>query len=330
MKERVFLTGGLGFIGSHIARELVSKNYAVRIYDNFTSGTLQNISDIKKSVEVVRGDILDKTSLTKAMRGATIVSHHAAQLEITKSIKDPYFDLTSNTVGTLNVLEACIKNQVAKLVNISSACVYGQTDGKPSRETDATNPNWAYGVSKLAAEKYCSIYNELYNLPIVSLRYAIIYGPNEWYGRVMTIFIKRALEGKPLIIFGAGNQTRDFTHVIDVVRANMLVMNLKHNDHVIFNVSTGIPSTIQHLADMVVKESGTQSTVKIDRNVKEGAVSAYINRLRLPNELNHLVLSPRKLNSILKIKSMITFQKGLKEQIAWVRSHPDRWKKMSY
>ena len=330
MKERVFLTGGLGFIGSHIARELVSKNYAVRIYDNFTSGTLQNISDIKKSVEVVRGDILDKTSLTKAMQGAHIVSHHAAQLEITKSIKDPYFDLTSNTVGTLNILEACIKNRVSKLINVSSACVYGQTNGTPSRETDATNPNWAYGVSKLAAEKYCSIYNELYHLPIVSLRYAIIYGPNEWYGRVMTIFIKRALEEKQLVIFGSGNKTRDFTHVTDLVRANMLVMNLKNNNHSIFNVSTGAATTIRHLANLIVKISGTPSTVKIDGNVKEGSVSKYINRMRLPNELNHLVLSPQKLNTILKIKPMITFQKGLKEQIAWVRSHPDRWKKMSY
>ena len=307
MKPTIFLTGGLGFIGSHIARELVRLGYPTRIYDNFSSGRLSRIADIQKHIEIIRGDILDKKSLTKAMKGATIVSHHAAQLEITKAIKDPYFDLTSNTVGTINVLEASLANRVSKLINISSACVYGQTAGIPSKETDPTNPNWAYGVSKLAAEKYCSIYNSLYKLPIISFRYAIIYGPDEWYGRVMTLFIKQAITNKPLVIFDTGKQTRDFTHISLVVDANIKAIRYTPRHHEIINVSTGIGTSI-----------------------KEGDISTHINRIRIPNELHHLVLSPNKLYHLLKPTATISLSQGVQQQMIWASTHAKYWHTMSY
>jgi UDP-glucose 4-epimerase len=328
MKHTVFVTGGLGFIGSHIAKKLVHMGYPVRIYDNFSSGSLKHIEEIKQKVEIIRGDILDKKSLTRAMKGASIVSHHAAQLEITRAIKDPYFDLTSNTIGTINVLEACLANNVKKLINISSACVYGQTSGQPSRETDATNPNWAYGISKLAAEKYCSIYNSLYHLPIISLRYAIIYGPDEWYGRVMTIFIKRAIEGKPLIIFGDGKQTRDFTHVHLAVEANIQAIKYSNTSHEIINVSTGTSTSIASLAKKIA--GITKSEIIFDTTVKEGEVSKLINRMRIPEELHHLVLSPAKLHRLLDVSQSLTFTQGLQQQMNWAKKHPEAWKTMSY
>lgn len=330
MKPTVFITGGLGFIGSNIVHSLVRLGYPVRIYDNFSTGRKAYIEGITHKVEIIRGDILDKKALTKAMKGASIVSHHAAQLEITRAIKDPYFDLTSNTVGTINVLEACLEHKVKKLINVSSACVYGQTDGSPSRETDATNPNWAYGISKLAAEKYCSIYNSLYKLPIVSFRYAIIYGQNEWYGRVMTIFIKRALEGKPLIIFGDGNQTRDFTPVNLVVEANIKAMQHTGTAHEIINVSTGKSTSIRSLASKIAKLTHTHPEVIFDTRVKEGEISTYIDRMRIPNELGHLVLSPSKLKKILGCTPITSLQDGLRQQLAWAAKHPEYWKTMSY
>lgn len=330
MKQRIFITGGLGFIGSHLVRRFVREGYTVRIYDNYASGLIDRISDVAKSVEIIRGDILDTKTLTRAMKGADIVSHHAAQLEITSALKDPYFDLTTNTVGTLNVLEACVKNKVKKLINASSACVYGQTDGTPSVEDGPTNPNWAYGVSKLAGEKYCSIYNDLYKLPIVSFRYAIIYGPDEWYGRVMTICIKRAIEGKPLVVFGSGRQTRDFTHVSQVVEANVKAIRRPNHNHEVLNVSTGVGTTINHLATVISKLSTKHPEIIHDRNVAQGEISKFINRMRIPNELNHLVLSPVKLKRVFGVTPQVSFTEGVKQQIEWVKEHPDRWQKMSY
>jgi len=330
MKDRIFITGGLGFIGSHLVRRFVRDGYRVRIYDNYSSGLVDRIADVRKSVEIIRGDILDTKTLTLAMKGVDIVSHHAAQLEITSAIKDPYFDLTTNTVGTLNVLEACIKNKVKKLINASSACVYGQTPGTPSAEDGPTNPNWPYGVSKLAAEKYCSIYTDLYKLPIVSFRYAIIYGPDEWYGRVMTICIKRGIAGKPLIIFGNGRQTRDFTHISEVVEANMKAIKLSNRNHEIFNVSTGVGTTITRLATLISKLSTEHPEIIYDRNVAQGEVSQFINRMRIPNELNHLVLSPIKAKRVLGITPLVSLTEGVKQQIEWAERHPTRWQKMSY
>jgi UDP-glucose 4-epimerase len=330
MTRRILVTGGLGFIGSHIVRRLVHEGFAVRIFDNYSSGLVNRIADVVKSVEIIRGDIRNKKALIKAVGGADIVSHHAAQLEITTAIKDPYFDLSSNTIGTLNILEACIQHNVKKFINASSACVYGQTDGTPSRETDPTNPNWAYGVSKLAAEKYCSIYTDLYKLPIISFRYAIIYGSDEWYGRVMTIFIKRAVEGKPLIIFGSGQQTRDFTHVSYVVEANMQAIKHKTTGHQIFNVSTGRATSITDLATLISKTSLNPPKILFDKTVAPGETSKLIHRMRLPNELNHLVLSPAKLIRVLSVQPTVSLEDGLREQIEWVFAHPTRWQKMSY
>jgi len=330
MKQKVFITGGLGFIGSHLVRRFVREGYIVRIFDNYSSGLTERIADVIQSVEVIKGDILDKKAVTRAMRGADIVSHHAAQLEITKAMKDPYFDLSSNTVGTLNILEACLTNKVKKLINASSACVYGQTDGKRSRETDANNPNWAYGVSKLTAEKYCSIYYDMYKLPIVSFRYAIIYGPDEWYGRVMTIFVKCAVEGKPLIVFGDGSQTRDFTHVSQVVDANMVAMKRIKTGHQIYNVSTGRATSVAQLAALISQISPNHPKVIFDPATTPGKRSKLIDRMRLPNELMHLVLSPLKLKKMLNVSPTISLGAGLKQQIEWLSAHRNRWTTMSY
>lgn len=326
--QNILITGGLGFIGSHLVKRYITEGATVRIYDNFSTGLTENISDIKSKVEIIKGDILDSKKLSRAIRGSTIVSHQAAQLEITAAIKDPTEDLTTNTVGTINVLQACVDHKVKKLVFASSACVYGQKNDTPSKETDATDPNWAYGVGKLAAEKYLKIYSDLYGLDTVALRYGIVYGPNEWYGRVMTIFLKRTTQGKPLIVFGQGEQKRDFTHVSDVVNANIFVTKKDlHCD--VFNVSTGIGTTIAQLAELIKKISPDQTEIIFDKNVTPGKVSKYINRLRLPSELTNMILSNKKLTA-LGWKAEMKLKDGLVQQLEWVRTHPTRWKKMSY
>ncbi|MCS7228386.1 MAG: SDR family NAD(P)-dependent oxidoreductase, partial [Endomicrobia bacterium] len=151
---KILVTGGAGFIGSHIVESLIEKGWEVVVYDNLSSGSLENLSHISShKLTFIRGDILDYNTLEQAMRGCDYVSHQAAQLEIFLGIEDPERDLYVNTIGTLNVLKAARKNGVKKVINASSACVYGQTK-KATREDDLTEPNWEYGVSKLAAEKY--------------------------------------------------------------------------------------------------------------------------------------------------------------------------------
>src|SRR3954468_23786318 len=154
--SRIFMTGGAGFIGSHFVRDLVAAGASVTVYDNFSSGLTENLDGIEGPVEIVHGDILDYKALRVAMDGHDAVSHQAAQLEITRSIGTPIFDLTTNTIGTLNLLRAVGELEIAKVVEASSAGVYGQAVSDPQTEDDPTDPNWEYGVSKLACEKYAA------------------------------------------------------------------------------------------------------------------------------------------------------------------------------
>jgi len=329
--KKVFVTGGAGFIGSHLVESLVKAGALVKVYDNFSTGLMDNLEAVKDDVEIIRGDILDSEKLEREMKGAEIVSHQAAQLEITKCVDDPVEDLTSNTIGTINVLNASVKNKVSKIISASSACVYGQAQYIPEDEDKhPTNPNWAYGVSKLAGEKYGYIYSQLYGIPVVSLRYAIIYGPKEWYGRVLTIFLKRAMEGKPLVVFGEGDQQRDFTFVEDLVEMHNMCVEREEANNQVFNVSTGIATTIQMLAKTILSCIDTNSEI-IHEEVKEGQRSKIAdNRMRLPLELKQMVLDPQKARLILNWKAKTNLEEGLKKEYQWLKENSKRWIKMSY
>jgi UDP-glucose 4-epimerase len=331
MREKVFITGGAGFIGSHITESLVKKGYRVVVYDNFSSGRMENLQAVKKDVQIIKADILDGDKLTRAMKGCCLVSHQAAQLEIFRCIDDPQVDLKINTTGTLNVLEAAVKNRVRKIINASSACVYGQAVSIPQGENHPTNPNWAYGVSKLAAEKYCGIYSHNYKLPVISLRYGIVYGEREWLGRVLTMFIRRVvLENKPPVIFGQGNQLRDFIYVGDVVRLhNLCLFGRDTSEDGIFNVSTGKGTSVKQMAELVVKLSG-QRLRPIFENLKEGNPSRFMpQRRRIPQELERMVLSPAKAARIFKWQARTPLEDGIKREITWIRGNPHLWQNNS-
>lgn len=342
--RKIFITGGLGFIGSNIVKVLLEREYLVKIYDNFSSGSIDNLKRLQlhpatESLSIVKGDILNKNKLQKEMRGADFIFHKAAQLEITKAVSDPYFDLKTNTIGTLNILESMRKNKIRNLVNASSACIYGQKNNKevPTSEDSSMAPNWAYGASKLAAEKYCFIYSTLYGFNIVSTRYSIVYGQNEWYGRVMPIFIKRSMNGDDLLLFDNGKQKRDFVHVDDVVRFNSLAMSFissnQHGFHIPINVSTAIGVTIKELAQSVQKNAkslyGKEVSIRFD-SVKEGSRSKLMDRIRLPSELKNMVLSNTQAKKIFKWSPIVDIQSGLLRQMTWAKTNGNMWKKMSY
>jgi UDP-glucose 4-epimerase len=303
----------------------------VSVYDNFSSGLAENLASVRNEIEVIEGDILDYDRLAHAMRGRDIVSHQAAQLEITRAVEDPIEDLTTNTIGTLRVLNACIENGVQRVILASSAGCYGQAVSIPQDEdTHATDPNWPYGVSKLATEKYAAIYQEMHGISITCLRYAIVYGPREWYGRVLTIFLKRALEGQPLVVFGDGGQVRDFVFVRDVVAHHAACLERDQASGQVFNVSTGVGTDINSLADLTREVTGHPDLAVLHEDVPEGETSRYYDRKRLPMELRQLVQSTRKSGEILGWEPKVALREGLRDEYDWLRGSPHRWERMSY
>jgi UDP-glucose 4-epimerase len=323
---KIFVTGGAGFIGSHIVELLVSEGHRVTVYDNLSSGKRAHLAAVRGEIELIEGDILNYDALARAMRGAERVSHQAAQLEIVACNDNPAYDLQVNTVGTLNLLRAAVENGVGKVVQASSACVYGQAVELPEREDrHPTDPNWAYGVSKLASEKYGAIYQARCGLPVVSLRYGITYGPREWYGRVLTIFLKRALRGEPPVVFGEGAQIRDFISVHDVVRLQHRCLFDTAADGAVLNAGTGVGTTIRELADLVVTATGLDHP-PVTESVAPGEHSRLMPfRVRLPQEMEKMTLDPSKAGRLLDWTPRVSLADGLREEWEWLRSDPKAW-----
>ena len=326
---RILITGGAGFIGSHIVESLVRQGHDVVVYDNFSTGSRANLTGVTTACEVIEGDIRDLDALAKAAKGAEIISHQAAQLEIFKSSDDPKFDLDINTIGTLNVLAVGLQCGAHKVVNASSACIYGQVEGL-TPESCYPRPNWAYGVSKLAAEKYADIYNDYHRLPIVHLRYGITYGEREWYRRVLTIFIKRAIAGSAPVIFGDGQQIRDFVYVGDLVRLHNECLHNERANGQAFNAGTGRPTTIKELARQVVAASG-KTLVPIHEETPEGAFSALVpDKRRNAQELKTMLLDVRKAKEILGWEPTFSLQEGVGREYVWAQDNLTRWQPIRY
>jgi UDP-glucose 4-epimerase len=329
--SKIFVTGGAGFIGSHIVRDLLAAGASVTVYDNFSSGLDENLNGVADSINVVRGDILDVETLLEAMRGHDAVSHQAAQLEITRCIDTPAFDLTTNAVGTINVLHAASELGIPKVVEASSAGVYGQAVTDLQTEDHPTNPNWEYGVSKLACEHYAEIHCERRpELSIASLRYAIVYGEREWFGRVLTLFLRRALDGQAPVIFGSGEQIRDFVYVGDIVELNHRCLESEKPGHLVLNGSTAVGTSIAELARQVCAVTGLELE-PIFEDVAEGARSTLVNgRMRLPSELAAMRMSYGRAESELGWRPTVELRDGLEREWKWLQDNADRWTTMSY
>jgi UDP-glucose 4-epimerase len=252
MPERIALvTGGAGFIGSHLSDALLSRGVHVRIVDDFSTGRSENVDP---RCEVIRADVADHDALSRAMVGADVVFHLAARVTIRGSVDQFEADARTNLMGTLAVLAVAGQQHVRRVICASSMAVYADSpDGRLVSEDHPQQPISPYGISKLAAEKYALLMGPRLGVEPVVLRFFNTYGPRQGYTPyvgVITIFVHRLLENQDLVIFGDGNQLRDFVHVSDIVQANLLATEADVAGQV-FNVGTGIPTSVRQIADML-------------------------------------------------------------------------------
>lgn len=274
--SRVIVTGGAGFIGSHLTEELVRRGYQVIILDNLSKGRMSNIEPVLKngSAEFVQGDITNLPLLRKLFSGADYVFHQAAIPSVPFSIKSPITSHNANINGTLNVLLAAKDKGVKKVVYASSSSVYGDSPTLPKVEDMIPNPLSPYAVTKLTGEYYCKVFQDIYGFDTVSLRYFNVYGPrqdpNSPYAAVISLFINNALAGKSPIIFGNGEQSRDFTYVRDVAEANILAA--ERNATGIFNLGSSQRVTINRLAQLVFKLVGNSTIEPVYKDSRPGDI----------------------------------------------------------
>ncbi len=258
--SRFLVTGGAGFIGSHIAERLVKDKHYVRILDNFSSGRILNLKAIEKKIDLIKGDICSKPTCIKAAKNIDFILHQAALRSVPKSMRKPREYNRVNIDGTLNLLEAARDNKVKRFVFASSSSVYGEVDDFPEKESFTPGPISPYALSKLTGEYYCRIFSLHFGLPAIALRYFNVFGPrqslDDEYAVVIPKFINCLLNNRRPPIFGNGRQSRDFTFVQNVVEANLLAVKAKGVNCGVFNVAGGKDTAILDLVRILNKILG--------------------------------------------------------------------------
>jgi len=299
---RVVVTGGAGFIGSHLVRMLVGKGWSVTVLDDFSSGKVENLEGLSGSglLRVVKGDVRDRQVLGEVLGGADGVVHLAALVDPADSVRNPLLYNDVNVAGTVNVLQACVEKHVEKFVFASSAAVYGDGNPLPLREDYPLRPASPYGASKVSGEYYCRVFSGCYGLGCVVLRPFNVYGPgqgNNQYAGVITKFVKAGFRGEALLVYGDGSQTRDFVNVDDVARAFVIALEHEPLKGEVFNICTGATTSIDSLARMVCEIAG-----------KNLSISHVAPR---EGDILHSYGDPDKAEMVLGFKTRVAFREGL-------------------
>ncbi len=303
---KVLVTGGSGFIGSNLVKNLIENGNSVTVLDNFTSGYRSNLHPFP-SVHIVEGDVRDKPKVVEAMRGAEVVFHLAASVGNKRSIDHPITDAEINVLGTIQVLEAARKEGVRKIVTSSSAGIFGELKTIPIKEDHQVEPDSPYGCTKLCEEKLSLAYAKLYSIEAVCLRYFNVFGPNQRfdaYGNAIPIFVFRMLGNEPILIYGDGEQTRDFVHVDDVVQANIKAADSLGVSGA-FNIASGKSVTINRLVEMITKNE--INPIKIEHGPERAG--------DVRHSLADISLARQRLN----FTPTVDLEKGLEEYIEWAR-----------
>ncbi|HIE09067.1 MAG TPA: SDR family oxidoreductase [Armatimonadetes bacterium] len=310
MGEIYLVTGGAGFIGSHIVERLVRLGKKVRVVDNLSTGRLENIAHLLDEIEFIEGDICDPDLVREAMEGVEFVLHQAAIPSVPRSVENPLSTHEANVTGTVNVLVAAKEAGVKRVVYASSSSVYGDQPELPKRENQPPAPKSPYAASKLAGEYYCLAFCHVYGLDVVCLRYFNVFGPRQDpdspYAAVVPKFISAFIKGEPPTIHGDGEQTRDFTFVQNVVDANLLALKAEGAKGEVFNIASGKAVSVNRLARLIRELIGA---VEVEPTYGPPR----------PGDIRHSWADISKAERILGYKPRWSLKEGLKATINWHR-----------
>ena len=308
--SRALVTGGAGFIGSHLVDALVANGCRVTVLDNLSTGHRRNIDHLGDRIDFVEGDIRDAGLLKQAVKGCEVVFHQAAVVSVSQTVQDPAHSCEVNDLGTVRVLDTARRNGVRRVVLASSSAVYGDDPRMPKTEAMTPKPLSPYAVQKLNGENYAAVFGGLYGLETVCLRYFNVFGPRQDpsspYSGVISIFMNRATAGEAPTIYGDGGQSRDFIYVMDVVRANMLAATESAAAGRVFNVGTGAFIRIIDLWKLI----GELSDVKID---------PIFNPPRA-GDIRESVSDIGRIRQSLGFRPQVEFRQGLIDTLAWYRA----------
>lgn len=309
MSPLALVTGGAGFIGSHLVRALLARGWRVRVLDDFSTGREENLRGLHGPLEIREGDLRDHQALEEVLRGVEVVFHQAAFISVPASMEDPLTCHAVNADGTARLLEQARRAGVSKVVLASSAAVYGDATDFPLQETLPYRPLSPYAASKAANEVYARLYTLAFGLPVVALRYFNVYGPHQRpdspYAAAIPIFIRRMLDGRPPTVFGDGTQRRDFIFVDDVVRANLLAAERSEADGEVLNICTGTEVSLLDLLAVL-------------RDLIPGAPEPEFAPPR-PGDIYRSVGDPTKAERLLGFRAQTPLREGLAQVVEWMR-----------
>ncbi len=312
---KYLVTGGAGFIGSHIVSALLEQGASVRILDNFSSGRRENIEALTRQfgqdqLEVLEGDVRDASRVGDAVRGVNVIFHEAAFVSVPQSMDEPQECFEVNLTGTSLLFDAARKAGVRRAVVASSAAVYGESDALPLVEETLLQPKSPYAVSKRVNEMYAELFTNSFGFEVVALRYFNVYGPRQrpdsMYAAAVPIFARRLLDGKPITIFGDGGQTRDLINIHDVVRANLVASEHPNAAGKVFNVCTGIETRLLDLLEVLF-------------DLFPNAPAPEFAAPRA-GDIYRSVGSPQKALDVMGFKAQVSLDDGLKEVVEWMKA----------
>lgn len=309
---RYLVTGGAGFIGSHVVEALVAQGHQVRVVDNLSSGNLEHLAGVLDRIEFINGDIRDRRLVVPAMSDIECVIHEAGWRSVPKSMRDPYGYAEVNVLATVGLLEAAVHAKVKRFVCVSSSSVYGQTTQKSLQEDQVARPISPYGTSKLAAELFCDLFARSFSLETVALRYFNVFGPRQSleneYAVVIPKFIVCLLRGEPPPIYGDGTQSRDFTYVANVVEGTIRASRLPGLSGEVLNIALGEEHTVLELLE--------------DLKAIMGRSIAPTFLPPRPGDMHRTLADPSKAKTLLQWNGGVNFREGLRRTVEWFRAHP--------
>lgn len=312
---KYLVTGGAGFIGSHIVESLLEQGHSVRVLDNFSTGKRENLYDPGRQYhadrfEILEGDLRDASHVEAAVRGVEVIFHEAAFVSVPQSMQEPQTCFDVNITGTSRLLNAARAAGVRRVVVASSAAVYGESQAVPLVEETLPQPLSPYAVSKRVKEMYAELFTSSFGLEVVALRYFNVYGPRQrpdsMYAAAVPIFARRLLDGKPVTVYGDGGQTRDLINIRDVVRANLIAAEHPGAPGQILNICTGVETRLLDLLDVMYE---------LVPNVPPPQFAAP-----RPGDIYRSVGSPQKALDVLGFHAEVLLLDGLKETIDWMRT----------